>query len=75
MASILLKEETKYTYAEAKRCPFCGSDNLQFHETQEHTWVGCGYCGGRSGKVYTATISLTDGRKEALKVWNARFEV
>lgn len=48
-----------------KRCPFCGSKDLEIARSNENAcWVECPIC---SGQTYS-----TASRNEAIEAWNAR---
>jgi hypothetical protein len=66
-------------------CPFCGSDNIELHNTHRACYtVECVRCGAElMGKNYGGDIASdklsrrhhTDAKRSALAKWNARATV
>ena len=54
-------------YDDIKRCPFCGSNDVDLFETQSGSYCGCSECG-----AYGPDAAL--GR-DAVRMWNVPVSV
>jgi Lar family restriction alleviation protein len=60
--------------SELRPCPFCGSGDVEVHETITDAMVACNNCGSRTGLVFLGASDAENAAKirEAVAIWNGR---